>query len=116
MLIEKRTTTDINDIVTIKLLSGEEIIGRLVDRTNETIVLGKPVQILMQPIGTSQMGLAFHPVLGSVSDMTNVPFILAALSVRPVRTNDDVTRNYIQATTGLMPANAEQIATMSKPR
>ena len=104
MLIDKRNAPEINDIVTIKLVSGEEVVGRLTDRTGETISLSKPVQIVMQPISPEKMGLAFHPVLGSVSDLSTVQFTLATLAVRPVKTNDDVTRNYISATTGLVQA------------
>lgn len=104
MLIDKRNAPEINDIVTIKLASGEEVIGRMIDRTGETVSIGKPVQIVMQPIGPDKMGLAFHPVLGSVSDLATVQFSLATLAVRPVKTNEDVSRNYISATSGLVQA------------
>ena len=101
MLIQKSSVIEINDIVTIKLSSGEEIIGKLTEKTTDTISLAKPVQIVMQPIGPKQMGLAFHPVLGSVGEVT-MQFSLANLAIRPVRTGDDVMRNYIQATSGLV--------------
>lgn len=101
MLIQKSSVIEINDIVTIKLSSGEEIIGKLTEKTTDTISLAKPVQIVMQPIGPKQMGLAFHPVLGSVGEVT-MQFSLANLAIRPVKTGDDVMRNYIQATSGLV--------------
>ena len=101
MLIQKSSVIEINDIVTIKLSSGEEIIGKLTEKTIDTISLAKPVQIVMQPIGPKQMGLAFHPVLGSVGEVT-MQFSLANLAIRPVKTGDDVMRNYIQATSGLV--------------
>ena len=101
MLIQKSNIVEINDIVTIKLSSGEEIVGKLAEKTAETVSLAKPVQIVMQPIGPKQMGLAFHPVLGSVGEVT-MQFSLATLAIRPMKTGDDVSRNYIQATTGLV--------------
>lgn len=101
MLIEKRNNPEINDVVTIKLSSGEEIVGKLTERTIDSVFLAKPIQIIMQPVGPKQMGLAFHPVLGSVGDVT-MQFPLANLAIRPVKTGEDVTRNYIQATTGLV--------------
>jgi hypothetical protein len=104
MLIEKNTNPDINDIVTIKLSSGEEIVGKLTQRTIDSVYLAKPIQIIMQPVAPKQMGLAFHPVLGSVGDVT-MQFPLANLTIRPVKTGDDVARNYIQATTGLVTAD-----------
>jgi hypothetical protein len=106
MLIEKRNAPEINDIVTIKLASGEEIVGKLTDRTAETVSLAKPVQIIMQPINAQQMGLAFHPVLGSVQEHANVQFAMALLSIRPLKTSEDVIRNYIQATTSLLTPGA----------
>lgn len=102
MLIEKRNAPEINDIVTIKLVSGEEIVGRLSERTEETIILSKPVQIVMHPITSNKMGLAFQPVLGSISEQVSMQFNIATIAIRPVKTGDDVTRNYIQATTGLV--------------
>jgi len=110
MLIDKKNVPEINDIVTIKLASGEEIVGRLVEKTIDSVFLAKPIQIIMQPIAPKQMGLAFHPVLGSVNETATMQFPLAALSIRPVKTGEDVSRNYIQATTGLLQASAEQMA------
>jgi hypothetical protein len=101
MLIQKSNVPEINDVVTIKLSSGEEIVGKLTEKTIDSVFLAKPVQIIMQPIGPKQMGLAFHPVLGSVGEVT-MQFPLTNLSIRPVKTGDDVARNYIQATTGLL--------------
>jgi hypothetical protein len=101
MLIQKSNVPEINDIVTIKLSSGEEIVGKLTEKTIDSVFLAKPVQIIMQPIGPKQMGLAFHPVLGSVGEVT-MQFPLTNLSIRPVKTGADVASNYIQATTGLL--------------
>jgi len=109
MFIEKRNAPEINDIVTIKLASGEEIVGRLTDRTLDTVTLGRPVQIILQQISSKQLGLGFQPVLGSVSDSSSMQFALTQLAIRPVRTSEEVCRNYIQATTGLMPATADQL-------
>lgn len=113
MLIEKNTAPRLGDIVTIKLSSGEEIVGKLTERTTETVFLAKPVQIVMQPIAPQKMGLAFHPVLGSTSDTATMQFPLAQMSIWPIRTSDDVMRNYIQATTGLM--TADQIPSLIQP-
>src|ERR1044072_6935651 len=109
MLIEKRNAPEVNDIVTIKLVSGDEIVGRLSERTTETITLSKPVQIVMHPIGQNKMGLAFQPVLGSISDQVSMQFNTATIAIRPVKTSDVVTRNYIQATTGLVTGTMNQV-------
>ena len=101
MLIQKSNVPEINDIVTIKLSSGEEVVGKLTEKSIDSVYLAKPVQIVMQPVGPKQMGLVFHPVLGSVGDAT-MQFPLVNLAIRPIKTGDDVARNYIQATTGLV--------------
>src|SRR5262245_10913033 len=113
MLIEKRNTPDINDVVTIKLLSGEEIVGKLVEKTIDSVFLAKPVHIVMQPVSAKRMGLAFHPVLGSVRDGITMQFPLTGLAIRPVKTGEDVARNYIQATTGLVAASADDLSVIT---
>ena len=110
MLIEKRNAPDIGDVITIKLISGEEIIGKLLE-VGESVSIGKPLQIVIQPINATQMGLGFRPVLGSVTETATLRFPLSALTVQPMKTNDDVTRSYIQATTGLVTPDVSSILT-----
>ena len=110
MFIEKRSAPEINDVVTLKLMSGEEVIGKLTDRTMDSVFLTKPVQIVMQPIATNQLGLAFQPILGSVHDAV-MQFPFSGMAIRPVKTGEEVTRNYIQATTGLLTAKADSLLT-----
>lgn len=94
MLMEKNPEN--NSIVTIKLISGEEIVGKQVDRTIDAVTLAKPIQIGMQQVG-NQMGLGFMPVLGSV-DGDNIKFYFSGMSIRPVKTGKNVEDNYRQAT------------------
>jgi hypothetical protein len=102
MLIAKGV--DIGDIVTVKLVSGEEIVGRLQDRTIDSIFLVKPLSIHIEPVSQQEIGLSFAPVLGSVEQETTLQLPLLGLAIRPVKTNADVTANYIRLTTGLMTA------------
>ena len=111
--MKKRNSPEINDIVTLKLISGEEIVGKLVQKTADAVFLAKPVQIVMQPVTPKQMGLAFHPVLGSVEHET-LQFPLAGMAIRPLKTGDDVSRNYLQATTGLVTASADDMTILDK--
>jgi hypothetical protein len=94
---------NLGDIVTIMLLSGVEVVGKLVDRKADLVTIARPIQVSIQPMGKN-LGLAFVPVLGSVSEAASVQIPLSAMAIRPVKTGDDVTRNYIQATTGLVTA------------
>ena len=107
MIIKK--PLEIGEIVTIKLCSGDEVVGKLVDRNTDGISLAKPIKIAIQPVSQNQVGLAFVPFLGSVSDETIV-FPYSGMVSRPVRTGDDVRSNYQQATSGLVTATPEQQA------
>jgi hypothetical protein len=100
MLIAKGV--DIGDIVTVKLVSGEEIVGRLQERTIDSIYLVKPLTINIQPVSQQEVGLSFCPVLGSVEQEMTLQLPLHGLSIRPVKTNADVTANYIRLTTSLL--------------
>jgi hypothetical protein len=112
MLIERKNNPTVGDIVTIKLLSGEEIVGKITERTIDSVFLAKPVVINMTPVGPQQMGLTFLPVLGSVSDAI-IQVALAAMTIRPILTGDDVKRNYIQATTGLVTATPHETSILT---
>lgn len=102
MLIDKQTILAINDIITLKLVSGEEIVGKLIEQTSEHISLAKPVTCALQPVSAKQMGLSFIPVLGSVEPETTLQIPLTALAIRPVKTGKDVRSNYIQITSGII--------------
>jgi hypothetical protein len=102
MLIEKSSIVAINDIVTVKLISGEEIIGRLLDQSTDTITLGKPVMVALQPVDPHQMGLSFMPVLGSVEPDVTLQIAKLTLTIRPVKTNKTITSKYIEMTSGLI--------------
>lgn len=102
MLIEKRNVVEVNDIVTVKLNSGEEIVGKLLEQSSESITLGKPVTIALQPVSEKQMGLSFLPVLGSVEPDVSLTVPFAAMAVKPVKTGKQVSGSYIQSTTGLL--------------
>lgn len=112
MLVDRNNNPTIGDIVTVKLISGEEIVGKITERTIDSVFLGKPVQIGMQQVNQNEVGLVFSPVLGSALNVT-IQIPLAAMCIRPVKTGDDVTRNYLQTTTGIVPATAKETSIIS---
>ncbi len=108
MLIDRGTTINVSDIVTVKLISGEEIVGKVIERTIDSFFLGKPVQISIQPVNQTQVGLAFLPVLGSCPETASIQIPLTAMAIRPVKTGDDVKRSYIQATSDIVTPTPHQ--------
>src|SRR3954464_7914636 len=105
MLTEKSSIVAINDVVTVKLLSGEEIVGRLTKLGEGSITLAKPVLITLQPMNQTQMGLAFQPVLGSVEPDTTLTIAETSIAIKPVKTGKQVLGNYIEMTSSIIPAN-----------
>ncbi len=103
MLIQKPITEQ--DVVTIRLVSGEEIVGRLASDTETHLTLSKPISIGIQMVGQNQAQLAFSPFMASVDDSGSLTFNKAALVTLPAKTREDVKKSYLTATSSIeMPA------------
>jgi hypothetical protein len=84
-----------NEITTVKLVSGEEIIGRLAEKSDTSITLSKPVQIV-----ASQKGMGFAPLCISIDDASEFKFqLMHVLFTAPTRT--ELEEAYIKSTTGI---------------
>jgi hypothetical protein len=92
MLIE--TGFKANDVVTIKLTSGEELMARFVEETDTHYKLSKPLVI-----GMSNNGPALMPYLFTVNPGKDVklhkPVTLIELS------DDEFAKQYMQSTTNI---------------
>ncbi len=98
MLLEK-TRYDENDIVTLKLISGEEIIGRFINETAQEITLEKPLMLAM-----SQKGIGMAPVLMTVNPDTKLKFNKTAIVVM-AHSDDEIGKQYTFQTTGIQPVS-----------
>lgn len=99
MLLERTYT--INDVVTLRLVTGEEIIAKLVEEDALTIRVTKPVVVQVQMVGPQQAGLGFLPFMTTVDEDAKLTLPLDRLVVRPQKTRKDVAAQYIKMTTGL---------------
>jgi len=93
MIIE--TPYKIGDTVSLKLLSGEEVVGRLEDEENG-YKMHKPMMLVQT---TDGLGLA--PFMFSVSADNPVLIKKAAVSC-VMKTADDVAKSYTTQTTGIV--------------
>ena len=100
MLISQNVS--LNDVIAVKLVSGEEIVGKLLEQTHDAITIGKPVTVVLQPMGQKQVGLSFLPVLGAVEPDVSLTIMKNALSIRPVKAGRSVASSYLEMTTGLV--------------
>ena len=93
MLIELPYRT--GEIVSFKLSSGEEILGRLEDESDKVFTVHKPMVLIM-----GQQGLGLAPYMFSVSP--DAKFKIQAGSVSCVaKTQDEIAKQYTAQTTGI---------------
>lgn len=100
MLIEK--SVEVNDIVTFKLVTAEEIVAKITAMDTNTVTISKPLIVNVSiDERTGRPGLQMLPffLLGANPD-SKVPLqrihIMAMVSA-----NEDIKKNYIQMTSGI---------------
>ncbi len=98
MLLEKSSFTE-NDTVTIKLVSGEEIIGKFISDDDKIVTLEKPLMLAM-----SQKGIGMAPVLMTVNPDTKLKFNKTAIVVM-AHSDDEIGKQYTFQTTGIQPVS-----------
>lgn len=87
-------------LYTLKLLSGAEIVGRLVSEDDDVIVLEKARVIQMVQTGPQQVGMSLQPFM--VSDIDGeIPFLRAGLATRPITPSEEVETPYLEQTTSI---------------
>jgi hypothetical protein len=96
MLIE--TPYKEGDTVSLKLSSGEEIVGRLDEETTTRFVLNKPMVLIMQ-----QQGLGLAPFMFSVSPEAKFN-ILATTVTCVAKTEGEIADQYIASTSNIQMA------------
>ena len=87
----------VNDIVSMKLVTGEEVIGKLLEDTNDSIRLGKPFMLMK-----SQQGPALAPFLLSVDPNTSEAKMDKMHIIALFKTQQETARSYIEHTTGIV--------------
>ena len=96
MLIEQRAKQ--GDIVAVKLVSGEELIGKM--DTANPLKLIKPIVLGMQQTSTGEIGMAFAPFMLSADDGASITLTDGSY-IALVKVRDEVKQAYIKSTTGL---------------
>ena len=94
MLFEK-SNFDQNDVVTIKLSSGEEVLGKFVSQDMVSITLSKCLMIAMTPKGP-----AMAPILMTVDPDKDLTFNKNNVTVI-VASDKEIAAQYTTQTTGI---------------
>ena len=95
MLMASKTYSN-NDVITFKLTTGEEVVSRLVEETDNTYTLNKPLAIIPTPQG----GLGLAPLVFSLNPQEFVLLNKHAVVIHG-RTIKDLASQYLEKTTGL---------------
>ena len=88
-----------NDTVTLKLLSGEELVASFQEESDKGYVVDKPVQLVSVPQENGQMGVQFHPYL--VTSANTQFTINSSLVVTICPCSEQVSKMYLEQTTSI---------------
>jgi hypothetical protein len=86
----------VGDVVSVKLTSSEEVIGRYVEETSNTILLKKPLAFMM-----GQQGIGLIPYAFSAPEDAELAIWRTAV-VSFFKTTKQVADQYMKQTTGLI--------------
>lgn len=93
MLIDKGIMP--NEVITLKLTSGEEIVAKLEKETDTHYVLSKPTVI-----GMGAKGPGLMPYLFTVSQDRSIPLAKSTVTVA-VPSDKEFANQYLSSTTGI---------------
>lgn len=91
-----------DDVISFKLISGEEMIARYVSEDTTAFKVMKPINLIPTPNGTYGM----LPALISAELNTNSVSLQKSSVIIHAKSKDEVASQYIQSTTGIKPASS----------
>lgn len=93
MIIE--TPYKSGDTVTLKIVGGEEVIGRFTDETASTITLDRPMAIMAtgQGIGLGPFAFTINPTSKIAINKSAIVFVH--------KTDSEMASQYVKSTTGI---------------
>jgi hypothetical protein len=94
---------EINKIYTFKLITGEEIIAKVMDISDDSLLISQPISAVLGP-----QGLQLMPSLFSAKMDKNVRINTHSWAM-VAEPREDVQNSYIQATTGIAPVTKQII-------
>lgn len=104
MLIQK--PIDTNDVIALRLCTGEEVIGRFTEENDTSITISKPIMINLRMVSSGEAAISFGPFMVSPDESAKFVVLKSALMTRPLRVREDIKGNYIQMTSGIATAAA----------
>ena len=94
---------EINQIYSIKLNTGEEVVARIASVAADHMIIEHPILTVISPQGLQMMPGLFSANLDKTVQLNNASWALIA------EARDDVRNSWIQATTGIAPVSKQII-------
>ncbi len=101
-MIIKKTSINLNDIVSFRLVTGEEIVAKFIEVTSDEVVVSQPFQAQIQQAANGQLGIAFGDYFTTAKSTDRFSFKLSSLINPPSLSNDDITSGYKKATSPII--------------
>jgi hypothetical protein len=102
MLLNKSKFNE-GDVITMKLSSGEEVLGRYIEEDMSSITISKALMIAMTPKGP-----AMAPILMTVDPEKNLTINKSLISIMS-ESDKEIANQYMFQTTGIQPVSAGSI-------
>ena len=104
MILEKSKFTE-GDIISLKLINSEEVIGKYVKEDMASFTLARPVMLAM-----TKQGPAMAPIMMTVNPDNNYSISKSAVMFQG-ETVKEIGEQYLFQTTGIQPVSAGSIVT-----
>lgn len=92
-----------NTVYSFKLMTGEEIVAKIVEIADDGYVIEHPILTVISPQGLQMMPALFSSNLEHIVKLNNTAVVMVA------DTREDVRNSWIQATTGIAPVTKQII-------
>jgi hypothetical protein len=99
-------TYDAQTVYTFKLITGEELICRIIEETDENFRITKPLTLV-----PSREGLGMTQSMFSATFDKDAKLNKTAVVIGPSETRRDIADSYVQGTTGIKPVTKPSIIT-----
>lgn len=96
-------TIEPNEIYTFKLTTGEEVVAKVLEIHEDSLVIKTPISTVLSQQGLQMMPTLFSSVLEQNVRLNKNAWVMVAV------TRNDVRNSYIEATTGIAPVNKQII-------
>jgi hypothetical protein len=96
-------TIEPEEIYTFKLTTGEEVVAKVLEIHEDSLVIRTPISTVLSQQGLQMMPTLFSSVLEQNVRLNKNAWVMVAV------TRNDVRNSYIEATTGIAPVNKQII-------